>query len=217
MIKFSIYKSAPVQPANLLRFVTLLCLLWIVPASAETKFKRIPTQFIAARADGSAKSGNNAHTWGLWKVDPGPRGVWLSLFPILKAAGGFAPFGWQWDQKDWWLDENGLIMEKPKFPLAAGKYLVTGTREVTTVLTVYPKEQNGDQQWELADGATIHDVTHLGCLSARYTPKSDEKSCSPADAPIPAFKIAPGTAMPTVTGCLKQDYTVLFVVGIAQQ
>ena len=52
-------------------------------------------------------------------------------------------------------------------PLAAGKYVVTGDRETTTVLTVHPKDKNGNQRWELADGATLNDVTHLGCRSAR--------------------------------------------------
>jgi hypothetical protein len=58
-------------------------------------------------------------------------------------------------------------MEKPTFPLSAEKYLVTGDRDVTTVLTVHPKDKAGNQRWELADGATLNDVTHLGCRSAR--------------------------------------------------
>ena len=45
-------------------------------------------------------------------------------------------------------------MEKPTFPLSPGKYLVTGDREVTTVLTILPKDKDGHQRWELADGAT---------------------------------------------------------------
>ena len=61
-------------------------------------------------------------------------------------------------------------MEKPTFPLAPGKYLVTGDRKVTTVLTIHPKDRDGNQRWELADGATRHDVPHLGCRSARYAP-----------------------------------------------
>ena len=46
-----------------------------------------------------------------------------------------------------------------------GQYLVTGGREVETVLTVHP-----DQRWELADGAKLYDVTHLPCRAARYKP-----------------------------------------------
>ena len=47
---------------------------------------------------------------------------------------------------------------------SSGKYLVTGGREVTTTLTVH-----ADGRWELADGATLYDVTHLPCRAARYT------------------------------------------------
>ena len=57
-----------------------------------------------------------------------------------------------------------MITEKPTFPLPPGKYLVTGDRKVTTVLTIRPKDKDGNQRWELADGATFYDVTHLGCV-----------------------------------------------------
>ena len=60
-------------------------------AESEVKFKRIPTQFIAALADPNATSGSNAQSWGLWSKDPGPRGVWLSLYPLIKAAGWIRP------------------------------------------------------------------------------------------------------------------------------
>jgi len=43
-------------------------------------------------------------------------------------------------------------MEKPTFPLPPGQYLVTGDRQVTTVLTIHPKDKEGNQRWELADG-----------------------------------------------------------------
>jgi hypothetical protein len=43
------------------------------------------------------------------------------------------------------------------FPLPAGKYLVTGDRDVTTVLTIQPKDKNGNQRWALADGATLYE------------------------------------------------------------
>ena len=87
------------------------------------------------------------------------------------------------------------VMEKPTFPLPAGKYLVTGDRKVTTVLTVHPKDKNGNQRWELADGATLNDVTHLGCRSARYTPATAANACSPANAPTKGFPVNPGAAM----------------------
>ena len=143
-------------------------------------FKRIPVQFIAALGEPEARSGSNAQHWGLWRVDPGPRGVRLNRYDSLQKSGGVAPAGWRFDNADWWLEENGLIMEQPDFPLEPGRYLVTGDREVTTVLTVYPPDANGDSRWELADGATLYDVTHLGCRSARYTPANGAAACSPA-------------------------------------
>ena len=79
----------------------------------QTTFKRIQTQFIAALGDPGATSGIGAQSWGLWRQDPGPRGVGLSSYEYLKAAGGVAPAKWQFDNTDWWVEENGLIMEKP--------------------------------------------------------------------------------------------------------
>ncbi len=134
-----------------------------------SKFRRIEPQFIAALGDSAATSGNGAQSWGFWNQDPGPRACKLDHYPQLKTT-GVAPAQWKFDASDWWLEEHGLIMEKPTFPLPAGKYLVTGDRDVTTVLTVHPKDKDGNQRWELADGATLYDVTHLGCRSARYTP-----------------------------------------------
>ncbi len=181
-----------------------------------TKFKRIPAQFIAALAEPGATAGNNAHTWGLWRQDPGPRGVELDSYARLKAAGGVAPAKWKFDSADWWVEEHGLIMEKPDFPLPAGKYLVTGDRDVTTVLTVHPKDKDGNQRWELADGATLYDVTHLACRSARYTqPAAGKNSCTPENAKQSNFPVAPGATMPPVAGCSKQDYAVLIVIGVA--
>src|ERR1700674_4077407 len=128
-----------------------------------SKFRRIEPQYIAALGDPGATSGNGAQSWGLWSQDPGPRGCKLDRYDQLKAAGGVAPSQWKFDAADWWLEEHGLIMEKPTFPLPPGKYLVTGDRTVTTMLTVQPKDKDGNQRWELADGATLYDVTHLVC------------------------------------------------------
>jgi hypothetical protein len=178
------------------------------------KFKRIEPQYIAALGEPGATSGSNAQSWGLWSQDPGPRGCKLDRYPELKAAGGVAPSQWQFDAADWWLEEHGLIMEKPTFPLPAGKYLVTGDRAVTSVLTIYPKDKDGNQRWELAGGATLYDVTHLACRSARYTPGTGNNSCSPDNAPTTGFPVNPGAAMPAVKGCKKQDYSVLIVVGL---
>jgi hypothetical protein len=95
--------------------------------------------------------------------------------PLAQAAGGISPSGWSFDkvkqlggcsacyfpvvcarltaamQDDWWLEEHGLIMEKPSFPLPVGKYIVTGDREVTTELTI--EEGN---RWSLKEGAGSH-------------------------------------------------------------
>ena len=178
-----------------------------------SKFRRIEPQYIAALGDPGATSGSGAQSWGLWSQDPGPRGCKLDRYPELKAT-GVAPAQWKFDAKDWWLEEHGLIMEKPSFPLPAGQYLVTGDRKVTTVLTIQPRDKNGNQRWELADGATLYDVTHLGCRSARYTPATANNSCSPANVRTTGFPVNPGAAMPAVNDCRKQDYTVLIVVGL---
>ena len=142
------------------------------PLQAETIFKPVPLQYIAALGDPKAMSGMGAQNWGLWRVDPGPRGVRLKDFEQLKSAGGVAPAQWIFDNKDWWLEENGLIMEKPDFPLPPGKYMVTGDREVTAVLTIHPKDNDGSLRWDLDKGATLYDVTHLPCRSARYSTAS---------------------------------------------
>jgi hypothetical protein len=184
----------------------------------QTKFKRVWPQYIAALGDPRSTSGSGAQSWGLWRLDPGPRGVRLDRYERLKAAGGIAPAQWKFDSTDWWVEEHGLIMEKPDFPVPPGKYLVTGDREVTTVLTIHPRDKDGNQRWELGDGATLYDVTHLACRSARYTPPATSKnSCTPANARQTAFPVAPGATMPPVDGCNKQDYAVLIVLGVAAE
>ncbi|NOU09770.1 MAG: hypothetical protein HOO98_07105 [Nitrospira sp.] len=179
----------------------------------QTKFTRISTQYIAALGNPGATSGSGAQSWGLWPLDPGPRGVKLNRYPSLTNSGGVAPARWKFDETDWWLEEHGLIMEQPTIPLPPGKYVVTGARKVTAVLTIHPADSRGDRRWELDQGATLYDVTHLACRSARYTPVAGN-SCSPANAKQTAFPIAPGGAMPPVEGCTKQDYAVLIVIGI---
>lgn len=205
---------------TLLVTALLIVLTWNGAALASqttgqppVQYTPIPTQFIAALGHPEASSGIGAQHWGYWHSDPGKTGVWLSLFPVLKATGGYAPGNWKFDESDWWLDENGLLMQKPVFEIEAGKYIVTGEREVTTVLTVHEKDNQGAQRWELADGATLHDVTHMPCRSARYTPLTGENNCSPDNADKSKFKVAPGSAMPDVPGCNKLDYSVLIVIG----
>lgn len=179
------------------------------------KFRRISTQFIAAPSDPAARSGADARSWGIWTLDPGPRGVKLDRYDVLAAGGGLAPAQWKFDGADWWLEEHGLIMEQPRFPVPPGRYLVTGGREVAAVLTIHPPDGKGEPRWELSDGATIADVTHLACRSARYTPASAGAACSPSKASQGEFPVAPGAAMPPVEGCKKQDYSVLLLIGVA--
>ena len=189
-------------------------MVWAGMAQAGVTFQDIPTEFIAALGAPGDTHGDNAESWGLWALDPGPRGVWLGVFPALKTA-GTAPAGWRYDSTNWWMEEHGLIMEQPAFPLAPGQYLVTGGRAVTAVLTVSDPDAQGHQAWELADGATLADVTHLACRSARYTPQANGAACSPEKARLFDFPVTPGAAMPAVSGCAKQDYQVLFLVGKA--
>jgi len=184
--------------------------------SAPVKIRPIDPQFIAALGEPGAKSGRGAQAWGLWKVDPGPRGVELTHHDRLMKAGGIAPARWTFDGADWWLEENGLIMEKPVFPLPVGRYLVTGARGTSAVLTILPAGADGDRRWTLDGGATLHDVTHLGCRSARYRPSADAGACTPARARPSAFPVAPGAEMPPVEGCTKSDYSVLIVIGVAE-
>lgn len=211
MIPTTMRKAAP-----LLGCMLLAIGLVVLPAQgkAEMVLKPIPTQFIAALGDRGATAGVGAEAWGLWRVDPGPRGVELSGYETLKAESGVTPAQWTFDGSDWWLEEHGLIMEQPEFPIPPGRYVVTGGREATAVLTVHPKDQDGVQHWELDNGATLYDVTHLRCRSARYTPAAGSESCSPAKARQSAFPVDPGAAMPPVEGCHKQDYAVLIVIGM---
>ena len=171
--------------------------------------RRVKTQFIAALGDPKASSGNNAQEWGIWRIDPGPRGVYLSQFSNNMKT---APAGWKFDPSEFWIEEYGRIMEKPDFPLPPGKYLVTGGREMTTVLTIDAPTSSGTQNWKLQDG-TLFDVTHLPCRAAKYCPASNSNA-SPADAKESDFPVTPGATMPPVEGCTKQDYAVLFVLAV---
>ena len=174
-------------------------------AYAPEGFRRVPTQFIAALGDPSSTHGSGAGEWGIWPVDPGPRGL-ENYEKDLAAKDGVSPAGWKFDLNDWWLEEHGLIMPSPEFPLSPGRYLVTGGRMVTTTLTV-----NADGTWELGDKAQLYDVTHLPCRSARYRPTAGG---SPLTAKQSDFPVRPGAEMPSVRGCSKQDYAVIFVIGI---
>ena len=71
------------------------------------------------------------------------------------------------------------------------------------------ESESGSDIW-----ATLYDVTHLACRSARYKPAAADKPCSPANVRTTGFPVTPGAAMPAVNGCRKQDYAVLIVVGL---
>jgi hypothetical protein len=217
-------ESHPVAIGSLLRRSMIQSLIiasitqfpWLTHAysTSLSDFQRVSTQFIAAIDDPNSTQGNTAQQWGIWRQDPGPRGVFLREYQsLLLNRDNIAPRGWKFDPNDWWLEEHGLIMEAPDFPIPPGRYLVTGGRQVTTVLTI---DRAG--HWELEQGK-LYDVTHLPCRSARYTPASSSDDImimqgSPLTARQSDFPVKPGAEMPTVPGCNKQDYAVLFVIGI---
>jgi hypothetical protein len=194
----------------------------VSPASASASspssfegFRRIQTQFIAALGDPQSSQGTNAfQDWGVWTVDPGPRGVSLQDAKTLERTRK-GPYGWTFDPQNWWLEEHGLIMETPDFSLPnPGRYVVTGGRETTAILII-----NKDGSWVLDRGAKLADVTHLPCRAARYTSSSSPNAaavCTPSKANPRNFPVRPGAAMPAVTGCDKQDYAVIFVIGVAE-
>jgi hypothetical protein len=188
----------------------------LAPASAELKLKSIDTQYIAALGDAQATRGSNAEDWGLWAVDPGPRGVLLAQSIELLSKGA-APAGWVFDKTDWWVEEYGRIMEKPAFPIPPGRYVVTNGKFTTAILTVHTKDASGHMAWELSDNTKLIHVTHLGCRAGRYRPEATGAVCTPANAAPEQFPVAPGAAMPPVTHCSKQDYQVLIVVGMVDE
>ena len=53
--------------AGIATAATLITVPVVLAQSAETKFRRIPTQYIAALGDPESGSGNNAQEWGLWR------------------------------------------------------------------------------------------------------------------------------------------------------
>ena len=199
------------------KWITLLLSSLTVGVSsqtlAQTKFKRIRTQYIAALAQGNSTSGTGAETWGLWRIDPGPIGVWLRFYKLLQKAGNIAPAGWRFNIDDWWLDENGLIMKAPEFPMPAGKYYVTNGEEHISLLTVEPPDTTGTQAWSLSDNKTIANVTHGPCRSTRYTPENGLGTYSPVNANQNVFPLKPGEDPPPVQGCKRKKYAVLIVFG----
>ena len=122
------------------------------------------------------------------------------------------------DPSNFYVEEHGLIMEVPaplplqKFERDGDKmkvvapekrYVVTGDRDVTSVLTV-----RNDGSWNLSKG-TLYDVTHLPCRTGVYTPTSGG-SCNRWSMQS-AFPVKPGALMPS--GCNTADWAVV-VVGV---
>lgn len=114
------------------------------------------------------------------------------------------------DSKDFFLDENAIIMPQPEFPMPPGKYLVTGARSTTTGLTI-----DAEGNWKLDEGK-LFDVTHLPCRAARYrttTTAEDSKAGSPMTVRKGDFPVMPGGIMPDVLGTNKEIYSVVFIIG----
>ena len=183
------------------------------PAFAQKKYRPVRPQYIAALAPAGATSGTGAETWGIWRVDPGPIGVWLRFYKLLRQAGNIAPAGWRFNIDDWWLDENGLIMRAPEFPISVGQYYVTNGEDHISLLTIGAPDKDGKQAWSLSDGKTLKDVTHGPCRSARYTPVGTSGTCTPEKANLSDFPLAPGEDVPAIEMCNRQIYAVLIVFG----
>ena len=87
------------------------------------RFRGSSPQFMAALGDPTASNGtispDSFSSWGLWEDDPGPRGVKLQNFQqdILATENRAQPVGWTFDPQSWWLEEHGLLMESPTFPV----------------------------------------------------------------------------------------------------
>ncbi len=111
------------------------------------------------------------------------------------------------------LDENGLIMRAPDFPISAGQYYVTNGEDQIALLTIEAPDKDGKQAWSLSDGKTIKDVTHGPCRSARYTPMGASGTCTPEKADLADFPLKPGEEVPPIEMCNRQIYAVLIVFG----
>ena len=73
-----------------------------------------PTRFVAALGSPTAQQGTNAQEWGMWRQDPGPRGVFLQNYETdLVQRNNVAPIGgWTFNPQDWWIEEHGTCMKK---------------------------------------------------------------------------------------------------------
>src|SRR5215467_12985591 len=118
-------------------FILALCLLgsFVLPSfnlsrsqahaagGGQTKFQRISTQFIAALGDPGATSGSGAQSWGLWPLDPGPRGVELNSYQRLKDPGAVAAPHRTVKATDWSREEQGYTTEERNGAIAPRKHM----------------------------------------------------------------------------------------------
>ena len=139
------------------------------------------------------------------------------MYEELKARDYVHLAGWRFDVDDWWLDENGILMKHPDFPMPPGIYLVSNGEDKAGLLTVEEPDERGGQAWSLSRETTIADVTHGPCRSARYTPLGEFGSCSPADVDQSIFPLQLGDQPPEVPGCHRTQYAVLIVIGVAEE
>eukprot|EP00568_Trieres_chinensis_P004101 CAMPEP_0183295066 /NCGR_PEP_ID=MMETSP0160_2-20130417/3164_1 /TAXON_ID=2839 ORGANISM="Odontella Sinensis, Strain Grunow 1884" /NCGR_SAMPLE_ID=MMETSP0160_2 /ASSEMBLY_ACC=CAM_ASM_000250 /LENGTH=175 /DNA_ID=CAMNT_0025456483 /DNA_START=55 /DNA_END=578 /DNA_ORIENTATION=+ len=105
-------------------------------SSLPPGFRPVQRRYVAALGDPKSTRGDNSDEWGLWTLDPGPRGSPPSDLRRLEAEGR-GPYGWAYDPSDFWIEEHGIVMESPDFPLSVGRYFVTGERRgAAAILTV---------------------------------------------------------------------------------
>ena len=84
-----------------------------VASMTGSQFKPCRTMFIAALGDPKASSGAGAKDWGIWRIDPGPPGVYLSDYDSqIAKRNGVAPSGWTFDSADWWVEGASLIARR---------------------------------------------------------------------------------------------------------
>ena len=174
-------------------------------------------QYIAAdpgMSQSALSEGDGALKWGLWRTDPGSTGVGpgRAAYAALQQS-GVAPSGWRLNASAWWAEEHGLVMESPD-ALAPGAYALAWLNNRPSGFTGAVTLTVTGDRWALDSGATLHDVTHLPCRSARYTPERVSMyACTPEELLVaqPPFPVTPGASMPHVPGCVATDYAVLFI------
>lgn len=184
----------------------------LVPAAGS--WDRVYGQFLAVdpgMRHSSDSRGDGATAWGVWRTDPGTTGVHFNGIQSLEQTGR-APRGWTFDPNQWWVEEHGLIMANPD-PMPAGRYKVVWLNRRPGYVPTVELTITGDS-WTLSDGATLHDVTHGPCRSAKYTTPSAGGQCLPENVPQRQFPVRPGAVMPDVPGCDRVDYAVLFLDSI---